>query len=79
MWKCLESKQLHMFLFVSSHFLLFLFLSGLQLVRECQEATEEHGEAAGPELGAQDQALQQIRSGQRRAAECQQRRQLLGR
>lgn len=65
-----------MFLFAeSSHFLLFLFLSflsGLQLVCECQEAAEEHGEAAGPELGAQNQALQQICPGQRGEAECQQ-------
>lgn len=73
-----------MFLFaLSPHFLrllsLSLSLSGLKLVCECQEATEEHSEAAGPELGAQDQALQQIRPGQRREAERQQRRQLLGR
>lgn len=50
----------------------FLFLSGFQLVRQCQEATEEHGEAAGPELGPQDQALQQICSGQRGEAEREQ-------
>lgn len=85
MWRCLESKQLHMFLFVMSFPLPFLFLhlslslSGLQLVCECQEATEEHGEAARSELGAQDQALQQICSGQRGEAERQQRRQLLRR
>ena len=54
-------------------------LSGVQLVRECQEAAEEYGEAARPELGAQDQALQQICPGQRREAERQQRRQLLRR
>lgn len=58
---------------------LSLSLSGLQLVCKCQEATEEHGEAARSELGAQDQALQQICSGQRGEAERQQRRQLLRR
>lgn len=56
-----------------------LLVAGLQLVRQCQEAAEKHGEAAGPELGAQDQALQQVRAGQRREAERQQRRQLLRR
>lgn len=54
-------------------------LAGLQLVRQRQEAAEEHGEAAGPELGASHQALQQVRPGQRREAERQQRRQLLRR
>ena len=56
-----------------------LSLSGVQLVRECQEAAEEYGEAARPELGAQDQAVQQICPGQRWEAERQQRRQLLRR
>ena len=55
------------------------FLSGIQLVCECQEATEEHGEAARPELGAEDQTLQQICPGQCREAERQQRGQLLRR
>lgn len=55
------------------------FLLGVQLVCQCQEAIEEHGEAAGPELGAQDQALQQVCPGQRREAERQQRGQLLRR
>ena len=65
--------------FLSLSLSLSVSLSGVQLVRECQEAAEEYGEAARPELGAQDQALQQICPGQRREAERQQRRQLLRR
>lgn len=61
------------------HSFSFSVRPGLKLVCERQEATEEYGEAAGPELGAEDQAVQQICPGQRREAEHQQRRQLLRR
>lgn len=62
-----------------SHFPPLSSLPGLQLVCQREKATEEHGAAAGPELGAQNQTLQQVCSGQRRKAQHQQRRQLLRR
>lgn len=58
---------------------LFFLFSGLQLVCQCQETIEEHGETARPELGAQDQAVQQICSGQCRETQRQQWWQLLRR
>lgn len=56
-----------------------LLCPGLELVCEREEAAEEYREAAGPELGSEDQTIQQICPGQRREAEHQQRRQLLRR
>lgn len=72
-------KWKHFYSLLHSFSFSFSVRPGLELVCERQEATEEHGEAAGPELGAEDQTVQQICPGQRREAEHQQRRQLLRR
>lgn len=50
------------------------FCAGVQLVRQCPAKAEEHSETAGPELGAEDQTVQQLHPGERWATERVQRR-----
>lgn len=53
--------------------------AGFQLVCKRPATAEEHGETAGPELGAEDQTVQQLHPGKCRAAERVQRRHRHGR
>lgn len=48
--------------------------TGFQLVCQCPATAEEHSETAGPQLGVEDQTVQQLHPGKRRASERVQRR-----